>query len=93
MKKNIHPAVTLIQFRCASCNKSWVCSSTKMDGKVEAGPGGEFPTVVLETCSNCHPFYTEKQTFIDTAGRVEKYNKRYGGFSQPKAAEVAEGEK
>ena len=80
MQKTIHPAVGLVQFRCVSCSQSWLSTSTKLDAKTEQGPSGEYPTIVLETCSNCHPFYTDKQTFIDTAGRVEKFQKRFKRF-------------
>jgi large subunit ribosomal protein L31 len=43
----------------------------------------------METCSNCHPFFTNKQTMIDTAGRIEKFNKR---FRKAEVAEKQEGE-
>lgn len=81
MKENAHPPVGLVQFRCASCSNRWLVASTKLDGKPETFEGHEYPSIVLETCSNCHPFYTQKQTFIDTAGRVEKFKKRFGKFT------------
>ena len=84
MKKGIHPAGGLVQFRCASCNTRWITTSTKLDSKMEEFEGKQYPTMVLETCSNCHPFFTDKQTFIDTAGRVEKYQRRFGKFSEKK---------
>ncbi len=82
VKKGIHPPMGLVQFRCASCSNRWVTSSTRLKGKAEEFEGAEYPTIVLETCSNCHPFFTEKQSFIDTAGRVEKFQKRFGKFTQ-----------
>jgi large subunit ribosomal protein L31 len=84
MKKGIHPTCGLVQFRCASCNTRWVTTSTKLDGRMEEFEGKQYPTMVLETCSNCHPFFTDKQTFIDTAGRVEKYQRRFGKFTEKK---------
>ncbi len=84
MKKGIHPEEGLVQYRCASCNTKWLNSSTKLDSKVEVFEGKEYPTVVLETCSSCHPFFTEKQTFIDTTGRVEKFQKRFAKFMPAK---------
>ena len=94
MRKGIHPAVGMIQFRCASCAKTWLSTSTKLDARVEKFEGAEYPTIVLEMCSNCHPFYTEKQTFIDTAGRVEKFQKRFAKFAEkPAEAEKSEEEK
>jgi len=77
MKKEIHPSVGLVQFRCVSCSQRWLNMSTKLDGRMEEFEGKQYPAVVLETCSNCHPYFTDKHTFIDTAGRVEKFQKRY----------------
>lgn len=85
MQKGIHPTVGLVQFRCASCTKAWLSTSTKLDAKVEQFQGAEYPTIVLEMCSSCHPYYTDKQTFIDTAGRVEKFQKRFAKFADKKA--------
>ncbi|HEX8091638.1 MAG TPA: 50S ribosomal protein L31 [Blastocatellia bacterium] len=49
---------------CA-CGETWQTRSTK-------------PEIRLEICSNCHPFFTGKQKLIDTAGRVERFNRKYG---------------
>ena len=81
MKKGIHPEIGLSLFRCASCSAKWLTTSTKLDGKVEEFEGKQYPTTVLDTCSKCHPFYTQSQTFIDTAGRVEKFQKRFAKFA------------
>ncbi|MBU0534387.1 MAG: 50S ribosomal protein L31 [Candidatus Omnitrophica bacterium] len=64
MKKDIHPKYEKITVRCA-CGNAVVTRSTKKEMKVEI-------------CSQCHPFFTGKQKFIDTAGRVEKFEKKYG---------------
>ncbi len=64
MKKNIHPKYEEIKITCA-CGNVFVTHSTKADMSVEI-------------CSACHPFFTGKQKIIDTAGRVEKFNKKYG---------------
>ena len=64
MKKNIHPEYVLGTVSCA-CGNSFQIRSTVGDMKVKI-------------CSQCHPFFTKKQKLIDTAGRVEKYLKRYG---------------
>jgi large subunit ribosomal protein L31 len=56
-----------------------------IDAKVKCGCGNEFvtrstmPEIHVEICSACHPFYTGKQKFVDTAGRIEKFQKKYGG--------------
>lgn len=64
MKAKIHPNYTEATVKCA-CGETFVTGSTMKDIKVEI-------------CSKCHPFYTGKQKLIDTGGRVDKFNKRYG---------------
>jgi len=64
MKKGIHPNYIEVDVTCA-CGNSFKTRSTKKDLKVEI-------------CSNCHPFYTGKQKFLDTAGRIEKFKRKYG---------------
>ena len=63
MKKDIHPKYHKVTVTCA-CGNSFETRSTKE--KLNA-----------EVCSACHPFYTGKQKIMDTAGRVEKFNRRY----------------
>ena len=63
MQKNKHPEAFEITAMCA-CGKSFNTSSTQPDMKVTI-------------CSNCHPFYTGAQKFLDTAGRIEKFEKKY----------------
>jgi large subunit ribosomal protein L31 len=63
MKKNIHPNYVECVITC-SCGNVVKTRSTK-------------PKINVEICSACHPFFTGKQKIIDTAGRVEKYKRRY----------------
>jgi large subunit ribosomal protein L31 len=63
MKKNIHPEYKQSTITCA-CGEVMATNSTKQDIRVEI-------------CSSCHPFYTGKQKLLDTAGRVERFKKRY----------------
>ncbi len=63
MKPGIHPEYTETTISCV-CGNVIATKSTKKDIKVEI-------------CSQCHPFMTGKQKIIDTAGRVERFNKRY----------------
>jgi large subunit ribosomal protein L31 len=65
MKPGIHPEYVSIQVHCA-CGATWNSRSTKK---------GEMR---LEICSACHPFFTGKQKLIDSAGRVERYTRKYG---------------
>ena len=63
MKKNLHPAYYEVLVHCA-CGETWTTSSTKKELR-------------LEICSKCHPFFTGKQKLVDSAGRVERFRKRY----------------
>jgi large subunit ribosomal protein L31 len=63
MKKAIHPKYTMATITCA-CGTVHKVRSTKTEQR-------------LEICSNCHPFFTGKQKFVDTAGRVEKFRQRF----------------
>jgi len=64
MKEAIHPKYEVVKVHC-TCGNEWETRSTK---------GGELR---LEICSNCHPFFTGKLRLIDSAGRVERFNKKY----------------
>jgi len=66
MKTEIHPAYKEVTVTCA-CGNTFKTSSTLCRD------------VRVEICSACHPFYTGKQKFVDTAGRVEKFQRKYGG--------------
>jgi len=65
MKQAIHPEYTAMKVVC-TCGNSFETRSTN---------GGEFH---VEVCSQCHPFYTGKQKIVDTAGRVSKFQQKYG---------------
>jgi large subunit ribosomal protein L31 len=64
MKKGIHPQVNLVNAHC-TCGSSFVTKSTKTD-------------ISSTLCSQCHPFFTGNQKFVDAAGRIDKFNKKYG---------------
>ena len=68
MRKGIHPEYIESSITCA-CGNSFTTRSTKKEIRVEI-------------CSQCHPFFTGKQKFIDSAGRVEKFRKKYGDFKK-----------
>lgn len=63
MKADIHPNYTECKVTCA-CGNTFVTRSTRNE-------------IHLEICSACHPFFTGKQKFVDTAGRVEKFRKKF----------------
>jgi len=64
MKKGIHPEYVECTVTC-SCGNTFVTRSTK-------------PKIRVEICSNCHPFFTGQVKYVDTAGRVEKFERKYG---------------
>ena len=72
MKNGIHPAYKVVTVTCA-CGETFVTRSTKDDMR-------------LEICAKCHPFFTGKQKLIDTAGRVERFEKRYKATTEARAA-------
>lgn len=63
MKPEIHPEYHEVNVHCA-CGHEFTTRSTKADMR-------------LEICSECHPFFTGKQKLVDTAGRVDRFNRRY----------------
>jgi large subunit ribosomal protein L31 len=65
MKTGIHPDYVEATVIC-SCGNTFTTHAT-------------VPEMRVELCSECHPFYTGKQKLVDTGGRIEKFNKRYGG--------------
>jgi large subunit ribosomal protein L31 len=65
MKQGIHPEYNEIKVHCA-CGHEFTTRSTRKDD------------LQVEICAECHPFFTGKQKLVDTAGRVDRFNKRYG---------------
>ncbi len=68
MRKEIHPKVYDSTIKCA-CGATFETKSTEKEIRVEI-------------CSNCHPFFTGKQKFVDSAGRIERFKKKYGNKAQ-----------
>ncbi|MDY6851035.1 MAG: 50S ribosomal protein L31 [Thermodesulfobacteriota bacterium] len=89
MKKGTHPKYNLTKVSCA-CGNEFETGSTVEDIKVEI-------------CSACHPFFTGKQKLVDSAGRVERFNRKYGDVvkklaqkqkkAEPKTQEAESGDK
>ncbi|MEY2421462.1 MAG: large subunit ribosomal protein [Acidimicrobiaceae bacterium] len=64
MKADIHPNYVVTEVRC-SCGNTFTTRSTKGD-------------LHVELCSECHPFYTGKQKLVDSGGRIDRFERRYG---------------
>jgi large subunit ribosomal protein L31 len=73
MKPEIHPKYQQVNVHCA-CGETWTTGSTRKDLRVEI-------------CSKCHPFFTGKQKLVDTAGRIDRFQRKYG--KTPAKAEAA----
>lgn len=79
MKKDIHPNYREVIFTDVSSDFSFLGRSTmNSKDKVVWEDGKEYPLIKLDISSASHPFYTGKQKFVDTAGRVDKFYSRYG---------------
>ncbi len=80
MKQGIHPEnYRTVVFKDFSCGESFLGKSTA-DTKetITWEDGNEYPLIKLEISNMSHPFFTGKMKFVDTAGRIEKFNKKYG---------------
>ncbi len=74
MKKGIHPNYVKAMIKCA-CGNVIETRSTKGD-------------YTVEICSNCHPFFTGKQKFVDSAGMVEKFQRKYSKKADKKVSKI-----
>lgn len=74
MKEGIHPEYTEATVTCGCGNKFTTRSTRKK--------------ITVEICSACHPFFTGKQKFIDTTGRMERFQKKYNWDKRKKAGEA-----
>ncbi len=96
MKDNVHPKnYRLVVFKDFSCDVAFMtrsCVNTK--DSITWEDGKEYPLVKLEISSASHPFFTGKMKFVDTAGRIDKFNKKFGKtkFAKAEVEEEAETE-
>ncbi|MEO5340740.1 MAG: 50S ribosomal protein L31 [Magnetococcus sp. MYC-9] len=65
MKADIHPDYHEVTYSCSGCNSTVTTRSTGKD-------------LIVGVCSSCHPFYTGKHKLVDTAGRIERFKRKYG---------------
>lgn len=78
MKKNIHPQYREVVFADTSSNLKFLTRSTiTTQDTIQWEDGKVYPLVKVEISAASHPFYTGKKIFVDTAGRVEKFQKKY----------------
>ncbi len=81
MKDGIHPKDQYVVFRDASSGFAMLTRSTIKTGaqKTTWEDGKEYPLVTVDVSAASHPFYTGKSKFVDTAGRVDRFNKKFQG--------------
>jgi len=79
LKKGIHPDYNFVVFKDVASDFMTLTRSTmKSEEKIKWEDGKEYPLINIDISSKSHPFYTGKQMLLDTAGRVEKFLKKYG---------------
>lgn len=89
MKQGIHPVYGPVVFRDQSTGKAFLTRST-LAARADKLPtitwedGNIYPLISVEVTSDSHPFYTGRAMVLDTAGQVQKFNRRYGGGKDTK---------
>lgn len=92
MKKDIHPKeYRKVIFKDFSCDVSFMSSScAEAKDTIVWEDGNEYPLIKLEISSASHPFFTGKMKFVDTAGRIDKFNKKFAKFGNKISTPSAE---
>ena len=79
MKKDIHPEYRAVVFKDMSSDFAFLTRSTIYSKEtIQWEDGNEYPLVKMDVSSQSHPFFTGKQNIVDTAGRVDRFRKKYG---------------
>ncbi|MEM7104186.1 MAG: type B 50S ribosomal protein L31 [Bacteroidota bacterium] len=88
MKKGIHPDnYRLVVFRDISNGDEFITRTTAPTKETTTWKdGNEYPLIKIEISSTSHPFYTGKMKFVDTAGRIDKFNKKFAKFAKKSPA-------
>lgn len=79
MKEGIHPNYQPVVFVDANTGKEYITRSTKSSAEMKTIDGVEYSVISLEITADTHPFWTGKQHRVDTAGRIDRFNKRFAG--------------
>ena len=93
MKKDIHPKnYRMVVFKDFSCDEAFITRSCALSREtITWEDGKEYPLVKLEISSKSHPFFTGKMKFVDTAGRIDKFNKKFANTKFSKQEETEAG--
>ena len=93
MKSDIHPEYRPVVFQDMSAGTSFITRSTISTSEtVVWEDGNEYPLAKVEISSESHPFFTGQMKIVDTAGRVERFEKRYGRRKKAEALAADEGD-
>lgn len=96
MKKDIHPqSYRLVVFKDFSCDEAFLTKSAANSKEtIVWEDGNEYPLIKLEISNKSHPFFTGKMKFVDSAGRIDKFNKKFGTskFAKKEEAEADKAE-
>ncbi|WP_250444949.1 type B 50S ribosomal protein L31 [Actinotalea sp. C106] len=91
MKKDIHPEYRPVVFRDVTADFSILTRSTMTSAQtIEWSDGATYPVIDVDVSSASHPFYTGRTRVLDTAGRVEKFRRRYGVAVPPASTPAAD---
>ncbi|MQR01881.1 type B 50S ribosomal protein L31 [Glaciimonas soli] len=85
MKDGIHPNYREVLFKDMTCEFEFVTRSTIQTRDTGTFEGKEYPLVKIEVSSESHPFYTGNHKIVDTAGRVDKFRKKFGAVGSKTA--------
>ena len=92
MKKNIHPTYEPVVFLDTQSGYKFLTRSTvQANEKIKWEDGKEYPLKKVEISAASHPYYTGKQVFVDTAGRIEKFRKKYAAYQKTKEQKAKKG--
>lgn len=87
MKKNFHPTYRAVVFKDLTNDTEFLVRSTVVTKETTMFEGKEYPLHKIDISSASHPFFTGKKMLLDTAGRVEKFNKKYNKTAASKKVE------
>ena len=91
MKQGIHPNYREVVFQDLSSDFQFLTRSTiNTKETIQWEDGKEYPLVKVEISSDSHPFYTGKMKFVDTAGRIDKFNKKFAKFNKTAKVKMKE---
>lgn len=92
MRKDIHPKeYRTVVFKDISCDEAFLTKSCAVSNEtIMWEDGNEYPLVKVEISSYSHPFFTGKMKFVDTAGRIDKFNKKFAKFAKKSKPEQTE---